>query len=180
LEYVPAKKVTKVDAGTKTLFVEGLEDHQGDVVNFIPPQRAGAIAAKAGLVEAGGNWCPVNSTTFESTLHKDIHVIGDSCLAGAMPKSGYSANAQAKVCATNVVALMNGKDTVDLSGINVCYSAINDHESISVAGVYKVADGKIIGVPGSGGISPVDFSQTKLEHIYAESWLKNILTEMST
>ena len=180
MEYVPAKKVTKVDAATKTLFVEGLEDHQGDVVNFIPPQRAGAIAAKAGLVEAGGNWCPVNTTTFESTLHKDIHVIGDSCLAGAMPKSGYSANSQAKVCATNVVALMNGKETVDLSGINVCYSAINDHESISVAGVYKVADGKIIGVPGSGGISPVDFSQTKLEHIYAESWLKNILTEMST
>lgn len=180
LEYVPAKKVTKVDAATKTLFVEGLEDHQGDVVNFIPPQRAGAIAAKAGLVEAGGNWCPVNSTTFESTLHKDIHVIGDSCLAGAMPKSGYSANSQAKVCATNVVALMNGKETVDLSGINVCYSAINDHESISVAGVYKVADGKIIGVPGSGGISPVDFSQTKLEHIYAESWLKNILADMST
>ncbi|MDD5297888.1 MAG: FAD/NAD(P)-binding oxidoreductase [Rhodocyclaceae bacterium] len=180
MEYVPSKKVTKVDAATKTLFVEGLEDHKGDVVNFIPPQRAGAIAVKAGLVEAGGNWCPVNATTFESTLHKDIHVIGDSCLAGAMPKSGYSANSQAKVCATNVVALMNGKETVDLSGINVCYSAINDHESISVAGVYKVAEGKIIAVPNSGGISPVDFSQTRLEHLYAESWLKNILTEMSS
>ena len=84
-----------------------------------------------------------------------------------MPKSGYSANSQAKVCAINVVALMNGKELTELSGINVCYSAISDHESISVAGVYTVKDGKIIGVPNSGGISPVDFSMTKAEHAYA-------------
>ena len=97
-----------------------------------------------------------------------------------MPKSGYSANSQAKVCAINLVALMNGKELTELSGINVCYSAISDHESISVAGVYAVKEGKIIGVPNSGGISPVDFSMTKAEHAYGESWLRNILTEMST
>ncbi|MDO8933148.1 MAG: FAD/NAD(P)-binding oxidoreductase [Rhodocyclaceae bacterium] len=179
-EYVPGKKVTKVDAKDKNIIVEGIEDHKGDVVNFIPPQRAGHIAVAAGLVGPDKNWCPVNATTFESTIHKDIHVIGDASIAGAMPKSGYSANSEAKVCATNVVALMNGKETVELSGINVCYSAINAHESVSIAGVYKVADGKIVGVPNSGGISPVDFSQTKMEHIYGESWLKNVLTEMST
>jgi len=178
--YVPGKKVTKVDAATKTLIVEGLDDHKGDVVNFIPPQRAGAIAVKAGLVGPDKNWCPVDATTFESTIHKGIHVIGDASIAGAMPKSGYSANSAAKVCATNVVALMNGKETIELSGINVCYSALNDQQSISIAGVYKVAEGKIIAVANSGGISPTDFSTTKLEHIYAESWLKNILTEMST
>ncbi len=179
-EYVPGKKVTKVDAKDKNIIVEGIEDHKGDVVNFIPPQRAGHIAVAAGLVGPDKNWCPVNATTFESTIHKDIHVIGDASIAGAMPKSGYSANSEAKVCATNVVALMNGKETVELSGINVCYSAVSDHESVSIAGVYKVADGKIVGVPNSGGISPVDFSQTKMEHIYGESWLKNVLTEMST
>ena len=178
--YVPGKKVTKVDAATKTLIVEGLEDHKGDVVNFIPPQRAGAIAVKAGLVGPDKNWCPVDATTFESTIHKGIHVIGDASIAGAMPKSGYSANSAAKVCATNVVALMNGKETIELSGINVCYSALNDQQSVSIAGVYKVAEGKIVAVPNSGGISPADFSTTKLEHIYAESWLKNILTEMAT
>ena len=178
-EYVPGKKVTKVDARDKNVIVEGIEDHKGDVVNFIPPQRASRIAVVAGLVGPDKNWCPVNATTFESTLHKDIHVIGDAAVAGAMPKSGYSANSEAKVCATNVVALMNGRETTELSGINVCYSALNDHESVSIAGVYKVADGKIVGVPNSGGISPVDFSQAKLEHMYADSWLKNILTEMS-
>jgi sulfide dehydrogenase [flavocytochrome c] flavoprotein subunit len=180
LTYVPGKKVTKVDGATKTVTVEGIEDFKGDVVNFIPPQRAGRIAVAAGLVGPDKNWCPVDTVSFESKIHKDIHVIGDSSMAGAMPKSGYSANTEAKVCATNLVALMNGKDTVELSTLNVCYSAISDHESISVAAVYKVIDGKIAAVPNSGGISPVDFSATHHEHIYAESWLKNILTEMST
>jgi sulfide dehydrogenase [flavocytochrome c] flavoprotein subunit len=168
------------NAQNKTLFVEGIEDFKGDVVNFIPSQRAGRIAVVAGLVGDDKNWCPVDTISFESKKQKDIHVIGDSSSAGAMPKSGYSANTEAKVCATNIVALMNGGEPVELSAINVCYSAISDHESISVAGVYKVIEGKISAVPNSGGISPVDFSTTKLEHIYAESWLKNILTEMST
>jgi sulfide dehydrogenase [flavocytochrome c] flavoprotein subunit len=179
-EYVPGKKVTRVDAKDKNLVVEGIEDHKGDVVNFIPPQRAGSIAVKADLVGEDKKWCPVNPVTFESTKHKFIHVIGDSSVAGAMPKSGYSANSQAKVCAMNVVAMMNGKETTELSGINVCYSAISDHESVSIAAVYKVIEGKIAAVPNSGGISPADFSLTKMEHIYGESWLKNILTEMST
>jgi sulfide dehydrogenase [flavocytochrome c] flavoprotein subunit len=179
-EYVPGKKVTRVDAKDKNLVVEGIEDHKGDVVNFIPPQRAGSIAVKADLVGEDKKWCPVNPVTFESTRHKFIHVIGDSSVAGAMPKSGYSANSQAKVCAMNVVAMMNGKELTELSGINVCYSALNDHESVSIAAVYKVIEGKIAAVPNSGGISPADFSLTKMEHIYGESWLKNILTEMST
>ncbi len=180
IEYVKAKNVTKVDGPNRTVFVEGIEDFKGDVVNVIPPQRAAAIAVKAGLVGEDKKWCPVNATTFESTKHKDVHVIGDACIAGAMPKSGYSANSEAKVCATNVVAALNGKEATELSGINTCYSYVTDTEAVSVAGVYKVADGKIIGVPNSGGVSPIDFSAAKLEAIYAESWLKNILTEMST
>ena len=103
IEYRPAKKVTEVDAASKTVLIEGIEDVKGDVINVIPPQRAGQIAVAAGLVGADKNWCPVNPTTFESTIHKDIHVIGDACVAGAMPKSGYSANSEAKVCATNIV-----------------------------------------------------------------------------
>jgi sulfide dehydrogenase [flavocytochrome c] flavoprotein subunit len=97
-----------------------------------------------------------------------------------MPKSGYSANSEAKVCAMNIVALMNGKETTDLSGINTCYSYITDKDAVSVAAVYAVKEGKIIAVPNSGGVSPADYSAAKLEAIYAESWLKNILTEMST
>jgi sulfide dehydrogenase [flavocytochrome c] flavoprotein subunit len=180
IDYRPAKKVTEVEPSKLTVLVEGLEDVKGDVVNVIPPQRAGQIAVAAGLVGDDKNWCPVNQTTFESTKQAGIHVIGDACIAGPMPKSGYSANSEAKVCAMNIVALMNGKETTDLSGINTCYSYITDKDAVSVAAVYAVKEGKIIAVPNSGGVSPADYSAAKLEAIYAESWLKNILTEMST
>lgn len=179
-EYMPAKKVTKADVKGRLVSVEGIEDYKADVINLIPPQRAADIAVKADLVGEDKRWCPVDAVSFESTKHKGIHVIGDACVAGPMPKSGYSANSQAKVCAINVVNLMNGKPTVGLSGINVCYSAISDSESVTVAAVYTVQDGKIIAVPNSGGISPVDFSLAKTEFTYGESWLKNILTEMSS
>jgi sulfide dehydrogenase [flavocytochrome c] flavoprotein subunit len=180
IDYRPAKKVTEVDPKAMAVMVEGLEEVKGDVINVIPSQRAGHIAVAAGLVGDDKNWCPVNQTTFESTKQAGIHVIGDACIAGPMPKSGYSANSEAKVCATNVVALINGKETTDLSGINTCYSYITDKDAISVAGVYAVKEGKIIAVPNSGGVSPADYSMSKIEATYAESWLRNILTEMST
>jgi sulfide dehydrogenase [flavocytochrome c] flavoprotein subunit len=176
IDYRPANKVTKVDHKKRTVDT-GVEEIKGDLVNLVPPQKAGLIAHKAGVVGEDKKWCPVNQLTFESTIAKDVHIIGDSCMAGAMPKSGYSANSQAKVCATNIVQLMNGKDLVDPSHANVCYSYVTGKEAISVAGIYKVAEGKTIAVPNSGGVSP-DLSE--LEAIYARSWIKNILHEMST
>ncbi|MDP2793295.1 MAG: FAD/NAD(P)-binding oxidoreductase [Sulfurisoma sp.] len=179
IDYRPAKKVTEVDAKSKAVLVEGVEDVRGDVVNVIPPQKAGHIAHVAGVVGEDKKWCPVDPTTFESTLHKGIHVIGDACVAGAMPKSGYAANSEAKVCATNIVNMMNGREIVDMSGINTCYSYLTDKEAIHVTGVYKVDKEKnvIVAVPGSVGIPP---DLNELDAIYADSWLRNILIEMST
>jgi len=177
IDYRGAKKVTVVDTKNMSVQVEGIEPVHGDVINVIPPQRAADLAVHAGLVGPDKKWCPVDATTFESTLRKGIHVIGDASIAGAMPKSGYSANSEAKVCAINLVAMMNGKEVTELSGINTCYSFITNKEAVSVAAVYKVAAGNIVSVPNSGGVSP-DLSE--LEAVYAESWLRNILTEMST
>jgi sulfide dehydrogenase [flavocytochrome c] flavoprotein subunit len=177
IQYRGAQKVTAVNEKARSVFIEGMEEVKGDVVNVIPPQRASRIASVAGLIGPDKNWCPINGTTFESTMQKNIHVIGDACNAGAMPKSGYSANSEAKTCATNVVALMNGKETTEMSGINTCYSYISAKEAVSVAGVYAVKDGSIISVPNSGGVSP---DLTEVEAVYASSWLKNILIEMST
>ncbi|WIM06766.1 MAG: NAD(P)/FAD-dependent oxidoreductase [Candidatus Nitricoxidivorans perseverans] len=177
VDYRPAKKVTEVVPGG--VLIEGLEEVKGAVINVIPPQKAGHIAHVAGVVGPDKKWCPVNPMTFESTIHKDIHVIGDSSIAGAMPKSGYSANSEAKVCATNIVNLMNGREITELSAINTCYSYLSRKEAVSVTGVYRVNKEKhvIEPVPGSVGVSP-DLSET--EAVYAESWLRNILTEMST
>ena len=177
IDYRPAKKVTVIDNNKMTVHVEGIEEIHGDVINLIPPQRAANLAVKSGLVGDDKKWCPVNQATFESARHKDIHVIGDASIAGKMPKSGYSANSEAKICATNVVALMNNRDIVELSGINTCYSFITEKEAVSVAAVYKLENGSIVGVKGAGGVSP---GLSTTEAIYAHSWVKNILTEMST
>lgn len=176
IEYRGNNKVTKVNAAARTVDT-GVEAVKGDVVNLVPPQKAGLIALKTGLAGEDKRWCPVDQVSFESTLAKDIHVIGDACIAGPMPKSGYSANSQGKTCAMNVVNLMNGKELVEPRGINVCYSFITDREAISIAAVYKVEKGVTVAAPGAGGLSP-DLSE--LEGTYARSWINNILNEMSS
>lgn len=176
IEYHNNSKVVKVDV--KGMSIDnGVETVKGNVVNIIPPQKAGAIAFHAGVVGEDKKWCPVDQITFESKLVPGIHVIGDACIASPMPKSGYAANSQAKVCALNVVQLMNGKAPIPPSHVNVCYSYITDKEAITVSAVYKEAGGKTISVPNSGGVSP-DLSE--LEARYGMGWIKNILTEMSS
>ncbi|MBI5005957.1 MAG: FCSD flavin-binding domain-containing protein [Nitrosomonadales bacterium] len=179
IDYRPAKKVTEVDNKNMTVLIEGIEEVKGDVINIIPPQKAGHIAHVAGLVGDDGKWCPVRSFDFESRKQPNIHVIGDSSIAGAMPKSGYSANSEAKVCATNIVAMMNGRKMTEMSAINTCYSYLSAKEAVSVTGVYRVnaSSQAIEAVPGSVGVS-ADLSET--EAMYAESWIRNILVEMSS
>ncbi len=176
IEFHAGNKVAKVDHKAMTVDT-GVEEVKGAVINVVPPQKAGAVAYMAGVVGEDKKWCPVNQVTFESTIVPNVHVIGDACSAGAMPKSGYAANSQAKVCALNVVQLMNGKEPIPPSHVNVCYSYVTDKEAISVSAVYKVAEGKTIAVPNSGGVSP-DLSEQ--EGVYAHSWIKNILHEMSS
>jgi sulfide dehydrogenase [flavocytochrome c] flavoprotein subunit len=176
IEYRASHKVVKVSPDAMTVHTE-VEDIKADVINLIPPQKAGEIAHLAGLVGEDKRWCPVDPVTFESKRVPNIHVIGDACIAGAMPKSGFSANSQAKICAINLAAKMAGKPTIDPSAANVCYSFITDKEAISVSAVYRVTDGAIAAVPNAGGLSP-DLSE--LEARYGRAWLENIKAEMSS
>ena len=171
-------KVVRVEPKAGMVFTE-FGEQKAAVVNIIPPQKAAAIAASAGLTDDSG-WCPVDPLTFESKLHKNVHVIGDACIAGAMPKSGYSANSQAKVAAAAVHALLNDKPVGEPSFINTCYSLIAPDYGVSVAAVYQVQDGKIVSVKDAGGMSPLDASERdrKVEAAHAVSWYKNITTEM--
>ncbi|WP_316369288.1 NAD(P)/FAD-dependent oxidoreductase [Candidatus Thiodiazotropha sp. CDECU1] len=169
-----------VDAKSKTLIGQ-VDEYQGDVVNIIPAQKAGKIAQIAGLTDDSG-WCPVDQMTFESSIHKDIHVIGDACIAGKMPKSGYAANSQGKVCAAAVVAALNGNEPGEPSYVNTCYSIIAPEWGISVAAVYQLVGGKIVGVKGAGGLSPMNANaQTRaIEAKFAHSWFTNITADMFT
>jgi len=177
IEFRGNSKVIGVDAASKTVKSE-VEDVKGDVLNIVPPQRAGDIARKAGLITANDRWCGVNWRTTESTVAKDVHVIGDSTLSGpGMPKSGSMANQQAKVCAAAVVAMINGREPNPSPKIaNMCYSFVSDDEVIHVASVHEL-DGKNVFVPikGAGGVSA---ARNTLEAKYAWAWAQNIWADM--
>jgi sulfide dehydrogenase [flavocytochrome c] flavoprotein subunit len=170
--------VVKVDAGSKTV-TTGFEDEiKADVLNIIPAQKAGAIAFAAGITDDSG-WCPINLHTFESTIHPGIHVIGDASVATGMPKSGYAANSQAKVCAASVAALLKGEEPGTPSYVNTCYSIVGKDYGISVAAVYRLAkDGSKIENVG-GGLTPADATpdMRAREVQYAYSWFTNITND---
>ncbi|MGQ0662860.1 MAG: FCSD flavin-binding domain-containing protein [Pseudomonadota bacterium] len=164
-------KVTQAIPAEMTLVSEFGQRHKGAVVNVIPPQWAGAIARQAGLANQTG-WCPVDPVTFESAIHKNVHVIGDASLAGAMPKSGFAANSQGKVAAMAVVNAINGRPTAAPTYVNTCYSLITPDYGISVADVYRVTAQGIVTTPGAGGVSPrqADAAFRAAEARYAEGW----------
>jgi sulfide dehydrogenase [flavocytochrome c] flavoprotein subunit len=167
-------EVTSVDPSTMTVIAEGR--HQASVANIIPPQKAGKIAFVAGLTDKTG-WCPVDQKTYESTLIPAIHVIGDASIAGPLPKSGYSANSEAKVCAAAIVALVNSRAVPEPSWVNTCYSLVAPDYGISVASVYKLEAGKTVEVKGAGGISPADGNK-RLEAVYAQGWYDAITQDI--
>jgi NADPH-dependent 2,4-dienoyl-CoA reductase/sulfur reductase-like enzyme len=171
-------KVNAVDAATKTLKTD-FGDHKADVANVIPPQRAGAIAQAAGVADRSG-WCPIDPVTFESKLVPNIHVVGDAGIMGGMPKSAFSANSQAKVCAAQIVTLLRGDKPAEPRLINTCYSLVAPDYGITVAGVYKPANGLLTDIEGAGGVSPLDApaSQRALEAQFADGWFKTITGEV--
>ena len=144
LEYRGSNKVTRVDPGARTVTTELGDTVKYDVVNVIPPQRAGTIAVDADLVGADKRWCEVNHVTYESVKHKDVHVIGDSTIGLPVPKSGNVANAMGKIAAAVVVAQLAGKPVPEMPPGNTCYSWVSDKEAIAVVNSYRIDNGKVV------------------------------------
>ena len=181
LEYVPLAsggQVTAVDPAAMTVQTD-FAGYKADVAIIIPPQRSGRIAGIAGVADRSG-WCPIDPVTFESKLVPGIHVIGDAAIAGAMPKSAFSANAQGKVCAQAVADLLAGRAPEEPRLINTCYSLVAPGNAISIAGVFHPAGGLLADVPGAGGTSPLEApdSLRAEEAAYAEDWYCTITTEV--
>ena len=170
--------VMSVDANAGTVNTE-FEEYKPAVTNIIPAQKAGEIAQVAGLTDDTG-WCPISGKTFESTLQKGIHVIGDAAIQSPLPKSAYAANSEAKVVAAAVVDLVNGREPGTPSWVNTCYSIVAPDDGISVAMVYNLVDGKVAKVEGSGGLTPTDSSPADRarEVQYAYSWFNNITSDI--
>lgn len=171
-------KVTSVDPSTNTLITD-FGKHTVQVANVIPPQRAGRIAEIAGATDKSG-WCSIDPMTFESKHVSNVHAIGDACIAGGMPKSAFSANAQAKACAAAVVTLLEGATPAPPRLINTCYSLAAPDYGISVAGVYQPKNGLLADIEGAGGTSPLDAPHEfrEREALYARSWFDTITAEV--
>ena len=151
--------MTEIDVKTGTLVTEVGDKVRGDVINYIPPQRAANIARDAGLITANNRWCEVDWTTMESIKVKNVHVLGDSTLsAPAMPKSGHMANQHGKAAAAAIVELLNGRPVTPPMMANTCYSFIDDKNAVHVYSVHRWTPEKkmLEPVAGAGGISSQD------------------------
>jgi sulfide dehydrogenase [flavocytochrome c] flavoprotein chain len=144
LEYRPTSRLERVDLGAREVVPVIGDRIRYDVLNLIPPQRAGAIALEAGLGDANNRWCEVNHVTYESAKQPAVHVIGDATTGLPVPKSGNIANAMGKICATAVVQLLNGKEPPVLAPGNTCYSWTSDREAIAVVNAYRIDQGKVV------------------------------------
>ena len=173
LEYRGSAKAVGIDARTMTVKLE-VEDVKGDVLNVVPPHRAGDIALQAGLITHNNRWCDVDWRTMESKKVPGIHVLGDATLsAPAMPKSASMANNHAKIAAAAVVELLNGRSPAALKIINTCYSFVSEKEAIRVSSVHQwdPGQGTLVAVKGAGGVSA---ARSEAEGSYAWNWARTI------
>ena len=175
IEYRPKHSTVDVDTDTNTLKFDFNDDVKAQVLNVIPPQRAGDIAHNAGLTTANRRWCEVDWLTMESTAAKNIHILGDALqIAPQMPKSGHMANQHGKVAAAAIVALLSGRAPNALPIYNnTCYSFVSDTDVVHVASVHRYDAEKktMLTVPGSGGVSA---AASELEGRYGMAWARNI------
>ncbi|HEY8251615.1 MAG TPA: NAD(P)/FAD-dependent oxidoreductase [Burkholderiales bacterium] len=173
LEFRGNSRAVAVDGKSRTVKLE-LEDVKGDVLNVVPPHRAGDIAMKTGLITTNNRWCDVDWRTMESKAVKGVHVLGDATLsASGMPKSGSMANNHAKIAAAAIVELLNGRAPQPVKIINTCYSFVSQKEGIRVSSVHEwdAGQGTLVPVKGSGGVSA---ARSEAEGTYAWSWARTI------
>ncbi|CUA98490.1 FCSD flavin-binding domain-containing protein [Thiomonas bhubaneswarensis] len=175
LEWVQAKAggtPQRLDAKTMTLHTaDGAI--KADVINIIPAMVAGQVAFDFGLTNDSG-FCPVHRTTFESTRHKDVHVIGDSSIADAMPKSGFSANTQAKWVARVITDQLAGRSSGTPVWENTCYALAGKNYGLFVADVFKIKEDGKIGRVNKARYLPFDATpaQIRLSAVYQQAWLQ--------
>jgi sulfide dehydrogenase [flavocytochrome c] flavoprotein subunit len=169
-------RVTSVDPKTNTI-VTDFGNYTAAVANVIPPQQAGRIAATAGAVDNTG-WCPIDPVTFASKLVPDIHVIGDACIAGGIPKSASAANAEGNACAAVIAGLLAGKPAAPPRLVGACYNTVAPGYAFSQSGVYQPKDG-MFAESESLVTTPVDATSDmrRREADDAQAWYKTIAVD---
>ena len=168
--------IANVDVNAGTVETD-LDTFKGALLNIIPAQKAGAIAAKAGLADDSG-FCPIDPENMRSTMDEAVYVIGDACIAGDMPKSGFSANSQAKVAAMNVRGDLVGSKVFPAKYANTCWSLIETDDDIKVGAQYAPGEGKIASVQGFVSQTGEDAALRKANYEESVGWYAGITADM--
>jgi NADPH-dependent 2,4-dienoyl-CoA reductase/sulfur reductase-like enzyme len=165
-----------VDPKTKEATTKAGRKVRGDVANIIPQQRAGEIAAKAGVTE--GDWCPINPENFSSKKVPNIYVLGDATIAAEMPKSAFSANSQAKVVAADILAVLAKKEQFEPRYRNTCWSLLAPDDDVKIGANYTAKDGKLN--PSDSFVSQRGETADLRKQNYQESigWYAGITADM--
>jgi hypothetical protein len=168
--------VMTFDARAREITTKAGKKVKFDVANVIPQQSAGRIALRTGL--AKGDWCPVNAGNFSSALVKDVYVLGDASIAAEMPKSAFSANSQAKVVASDIMAELAKGDRFPARFRNTCWSLLAPDDSVKVGASYT-AKGSKLEPSGSFVSKPGEDAVTRAQN-YQESigWYAGITADM--
>lgn len=181
IEWIPGSQSGKVmSVNARALSVStGFDDYKAAVANIIPAQRAGGIAVRTGL-DQGTGYCAVDPLTFESRAHKRIYVLGDAAIAGEMPKSGFSANAQAKACGRAILADIGGKSASPAKLLNICYSMAEPDYAFSIVDGFAVKDDTLRLTFEDNRTTPLEASddEHRREAESARSWYANITADM--
>lgn len=164
-----------VDPVNMTVTIDD-EETVVDVCNVIPAMKAGRIAEIAGVTE--GNWAPVNAADMSTKADPDVYVLGDSSQQGDMPKSGFSANSQAKVCANAVRGALTGSKVFPAKFSNTCWSLISTDDGVKVGATYEATEEKIAKVDGFISQTGEDSATRKATYEESEGWYTGITTDM--
>lgn len=164
-----------VDPGAMTVSIDG-EVTKVDVCNVIPAMKAGRIAELAGVTD--GNWAPVNAADMSTKADADIYVLGDASQQGDMPKSGFSANSQAKVCANAVRGALTGSKVFPAKFSNTCWSLITTNDGVKVGATYEATAEKIAKVDGFISQTGETADVRKATYEESEGWYSGITADM--
>ncbi|MDJ0640339.1 MAG: FCSD flavin-binding domain-containing protein [Paracoccaceae bacterium] len=165
----------EVDPGAMTVSIDG-EVTNVDVCNVIPAMQAGRIAEIAGVTD--GNWAPVNAADMSTKADPDIYVLGDASQQGDMPKSGFSANSQAKVCANAVRGALTGSRVFPAKFSNTCWSLIETNDGVKVGATYEATEEKIAKVDGFISATGETAEVRKKTYEESEGWYTGITSDM--
>jgi len=170
--------IVRVDAASMTLYTSN-GSHSVAVANIIPPQAPGQLAADSGLAADHG-WCPIEPLSFESTLRPGVHVIGDACIADAMPKAASAACSQARQCARAIAALLAGDEVPAPSFGSVCYVALAPHRALAINADYVAQHGQIVLAESPVGAGAADSAAPAFDALQvdaAEQWYRRVRAE---